>query len=693
MRKSIMLAVFILLCCLPIFFFGCANGQDNILENKINPNKEVFGDSIKVADFNSGNTFNNLDGESGTWESDPEDSDQSITISLDKNVKLTEEGASLRIDYDVDSEKNAVNGFWTQLRVFDASPYDHFEFWVKGDKKRGYPESFKIEFKKFKKNIVDDYEETVKASYVVTGVTDEWQQVSIPLNVLNGIMDWEDIREFGITFEKRRLENKAGTIYIDDISFIHTGNPGPSIKDPVIHRKQKTNKSVSREEFADLLIKRLKGFPREVFVHKKFPKDDQEFLTVLAKDLWKYFDNIIDAEYQLPLDNIAFSEEGTISNRTEIGDYTNITNVGLYLMCVTCAYDLGFITRKEAVRRLNLTLDSIDKLAKYNGFPYNYYDITIFQETSNFISFVDSGWLAAGIVVIKNAFEKELGERSSKMLDSMDFSFFYDSVEGHMYHGYYTNIQYYSEYRYGAFYTEPRAISYISIGKGDVPKEHWFMLARTFPDTWLWQTQMPKDRKIKHYLGYPVEGGYYTYKGIKFVPSWGGSMFEAIMPTLIIKEKELAKKGLGLNDERYVKIQIKHALEDLEYPVFGMSPSSTPGGGYSEYGVKPLGMKGYKSGVITPHATYLGLEFAPEESIKNLRKMIDTYNAYGEYGFYDAINVKNGKVAVKYLCLDQAMSFIALTNYLKNGSIRNYFHNDPIAKNAEELLKVEDFFE
>ena len=104
-------------------------------------------------------------------------------------------------------------------------------------------------------------------------------------------------------------------------------------------------------------------------------------------------------------------------------------------------------------------------------------------------------------------------------------------------------------------------------------------------------------------------------------------------------------------------------------------------------------MKGYKSGVITPHATYLGLEFAPEESIKNLRKMIDTYNAYGEYGFYDAINVKNGKVAIKYLCLDQAMSFIALTNYLKNGSIRNYFHNDPIAKNAEELLKVEDFFE
>ena len=691
MRKNIILLSLFL--CSGLVLTGCF--EKNRVSRIEPPRKtsNVSSDNVIIADFNSNTTDNNLNGESGTWESDPADNNQGIAIALDKDIRLGEGGASLRIDYDVKSDKNAVNGFWTQLRVFDASLYDHFEFWVKGDKKRGYPKSFKIEFKKFEKNIADNHEETVKASYVVTGITSDWQKVSIPLNVLNGIMDWKDIREFGIAFEKRRLKNQTGTIYIDDISFVRTGNPGPKITDPVIHKKQKTEQNISSEEFAKLLIKRLKGFPREVFVHKTFPKDDQEFLMVLAKDLWKYFDNIVDAEHQLPLDNIAFSENGTVSDKTRIGDYTNITNVGLYLICITSAYDLGFITREEAVRRLSLTLDSIDKLAKYKGFPYNYYDITIFQETSNFISFVDSGWLAAGIIVIKNAFEKELGKRSSKMLDSMDFSFFYDPAEGHMYHGYYTNIKYYSEYRYGAFYTEPRAISYISIGKGDVPKEHWFMLARTFPDTWLWQTQMPKDRKMKHYLGCPVEGGYYVYEGIKFVPSWGGSMFEAIMPTLVIKEKELAKKGLGLNDERHVKIQIQYALEELEYPVFGMSPSSTPSGGYTEYGAKPLGMKGYKKGVITPHATYLGLEFAPEESIRNLRKIGDIYNAYGEYGFYDAIDVKSGKVAIKYLCLDQAMSFIALTNYLKDGSIRNYFHNDPIAKNAEELLKVEDFFE
>ena len=279
------------------------------------------------------------------------------------------------------------------------------------------------------------------------------------------------------------------------------------------------------------------------------------------------------------------------------------------------------------------------------------------------------------------------------MLDKLNFAFFYDNVEQSMYHGFYTNIDYYSEYHYGAFYTETRAISYLAIGKGDVPKEHWFKLARTFSSDWLWQTQMPKGRHEKAYLGYATDGGYYVYNDIKFVPSWGGSMFEALMPTLILEEKKYAPKALALNDERHAKMQIQYALEKLNYPVFGMSPSCIPEGGYTEYGVKPLGIKGYKAGVVTPHATFLALEFAPKECVDNIRKMLQNYNAYGEYGFYDAIDVNTGKVAIKYLCLDQAMSFLALDNYLNDGAIRKRFAADPINKRAEELLKVEDFFE
>ncbi len=684
-----------LIVFISLFFFSHqAFSEKQTPDSKLQtPNSQLPTPSFfTIADFNNGDMLNNLQAEMGTWETDPEDTSQGIEASLDRNIKMGRSGHSLKLDYNVGSKKNAVNGFWMQLKFFDASPYDHFEFYVKGDKRKGCTNIFKLEFKKLQKDL-DGLEETTKGSFIVKGITDEWQKISIPLNVMNGITDWSQMGELVITFEKRRVDNPKGTLYFDDFTFVKTGAPGPSIRDAVEHRSKKTKTDLSALEFAKFLIKRLNGFPSKVFLKKSLPVDDKAMLLEIAKDTWKYFDMFVDKNYHLPIDNVEFGPSGTVSKETKVGDYTNITNVGLYLMCVVSAYDFKFITKEDALNRLKLTLDSIEKLEKYRNFPYNYYDITIFQRTSNFISFVDSGWLAAGLVVIKNAFPEALGRRCENILDGMDFSFFYDPVEEYMYHGFYTNIGYYSDYSYGVLYTEPRAISYLAIGKGDAPKEHWFKLARTFPDTWAWQTQMPKDRREKTYLGCVTMGGYYTYNGTKFVPSWGGSMFEALMPTIIIDEKKLAPKGLGVNDKRSVDIQIKYALEKLAYPVFGMSPSCTPGGGYTEYGVKPLGIKGYKPGVITPHATFLALEFAPKECVANIRKMLELYDAYGECGFYDAINVNTGQVAIKYLCLDQAMSFLALDNYLNDGAIRRRFSADPINRRAKELLKVEDFFD
>ncbi|MFH1189788.1 MAG: glucoamylase family protein, partial [Candidatus Omnitrophota bacterium] len=601
-----------------------------------------------IADFNGNTLNNNIGGESGAWEKEPEDNAQYVAVSLDDKIRRGDSGAALKLEYGLRSPNDAANGFWTQLGDMDASPYDHFEFWIRGDESTGYTTVFKIEFKKIAKD-PEGREETIKASYIVKNVNGTWQKVSIPLNVMTGILDWHGLKEFVISFEKGRVNNPIGTLYFDDFAFVKTGEPGPRITDTVPHSRTKTDKPVGSVEFARFLIARLYGFPKEVFVKKAFPKDDNEFLRALAKDTWKYFENIVDKEYGLPLDKIKFDEKATISGETMVGDYTNVTDIGVYLMCVVSAYDLGLISKEESIKRLSATIESIEKLEKYKGFPYNYYDITIFQRTSNFISFVDSGWLAAGLIVAKNAFPDELAARCRKMLDAMNFAFFYDPVEGHMYHGFYTNINYYSEYQYGAFYTEPRAVSYIAIGKQDVPKEHWFRLARTFPETWPWQTQMPKGRREKVYIGCKVWGGYYEYEGTKFVPSWGGSMFEALMPTIIIDEKGLAPKGLGLNDARHARIQVDYATKVLGYPVFGMSPSCVPGGGYYEFGAKVLGIKGYKPGVVTPHATFLALEFAPDECIKNLRTMLERYNVYGEYGFYDAFDPISGKAAIEYL--------------------------------------------
>jgi hypothetical protein len=100
---------------------------------------------------------------------------------------------------------------------------------------------------------------------------------------------------------------------------------------------------------------------------------------------------------------------------------------------------------------------------------------------------------------------------------------------------------------------------------------------------------------------------------------------------------------------------------------------------------------GYKPGAVTPHASFLALEYAPKEAIANIRKLNDGWDCYGEYGFYDAVNPTNKNVAYKYLSLDQGMILMALDNYLNKGALQKHFMNDPIFKKAKHLLSVEDF--
>ena len=170
-------------------------------------------------------------------------------------------------------------------------------------------------------------------------------------------------------------------------------------------------------------------------------------------------------------------------------------------------------------------------------------------------------------------------------------------------------------------------------------------------------------------------------------------MFEALMPRLLIDEHLHAPRSLGRNGDAHAVVQRRYAVEELGYPVWGLSPSATLDARYSEFGATPLGSAGYKAGPVTPHAAALALMATPGEAITNLRRLSEGYDAYGEYGFYDAIDAQNGDVAHTYLTLDQAMSFIAMANYLTDGSIQKHFAADPIAQRALPILADENFFE
>lgn len=125
-----------------------------------------------------------------------------------------------------------------------------------------------------------------------------------------------------------------------------------------------------------------------------------------------------------------------------------------------------------------------------------------------------------------------------------------------------------TDHHYGTFYSETRMTSYLAIGKGDVPEKHWWAMNRTQLPSDTWQSQIPEGEKVT-YDGTELYQGHYEYEDITFVPSWGGSMFEGLMPALILDEIQLAEKGLGLNNARHVEAQIKYAeINDLNAWVF-----------------------------------------------------------------------------------------------------------------------------
>ena len=113
-----------------------------------------------------------------------------------------------------------------------------------------------------------------------------------------------------------------------------------------------------------------------------------------------------------------------------------------------------------------------------------------------------------------------------------------------------------------------------------------------------------------------------------------------------------------------------------------MSPSANPNGGYGEYGISILGAKGYSEEVVTPHASGLAAMVRPNEAAQNMRQLAQLYAVYGPFGFYDAVNPTTGKVAYKYLALDQSMMFLGIANHLRPHLIQRYFAADPIIRGA-----------
>lgn len=467
-----------------------------------------------------------------------------------------------------------------------------------------------------------------------------------------------------------------------------------------------------------------------------------------ARHTWHSMVAMTDPQTGLPADNIA---KGL--SAAERSGYTSPTNIGGYLWSTVVARDLGLISRTESVRRLSQTLSTLQGMEKHqpSGMYYNWYDERTAQKLTSwpgsgdpvqpFLSSVDNGWLAAALMVVRSA-EPRVSRQAQQLLDQMNFAAFYDKdarpamKTGLIRGGFWvtepsgTNVPgdylgtgtsvYYTANHYDTTVSETRIASYIGISRGQIPAESYFATWRTFPgsDDWSWQEQKPVGQ-TRRYRGIDVYEGAYSYRGFRVVPGWGGSMFEALMPDMFVPEAQWAPHSWGVNHPLTVRAHREHGLLEAKYGYWGFSPASNPLGGYSEWGVDAIGLSsdGYFSdlersnvdlgyppvrpasnpepnfgdGVVTPHAAFLALSHEPAEAFQNLQKIQRVLGAYGAGGFYDAVAVKSGTVAERYLSLDQAMVLGSLGNVLANNTIKRAFIKGEISRVIPGLIGAEVF--
>jgi hypothetical protein len=644
---------------------------------------------------------------SKTWQALPGVADSRVHLALVSAPEQVIHGKALHLQYWFSDAALALAqaGLHSQaaeLRLqlslpdVDASAYDAMVFWIKGDAAtQGFATTLEVGFLRPHPALPGMFQ---AGSFRVTGITDRWQQMVIPLHLMPGIPRWTHLSAFFLRLHPRNAPTPSGAYFIDEIRLVRTGAPGSRRTDAVPTPAKEAWEAALGGPQAVLarLQERLTGWPRVALVEPHtLPTDGQVFLWRLARDTWRGLVAMTDRPSGLPIDNLRFRHPSVALRNASIGDYTNITNIGLQLIAVAAARAAGLVAEAEAVTRLAQTLSTLERLETFAGFFYNYYDTTSLERSSHYLSFIDSAWLTAGLVVVRNAFPA-LAERCTRLINQNNYQLFLDPLYEVMFQGYHVNLARPAAYHYGLLYTEARLGSLIAIGKGDIPAGHWFKLHRTLPNTpeYAWQSQPPLHRIAKRTWDHAYFGGYYAWQGIRFVPSWGGSMFEALMPGLVLDEQHYAPTSLGRNNQVHAVIQRRYALEELGYPVWGLSPSASPAtGAYAEYGAKPLGTRGYAAGAVTPHAAALALVVLPEAASTNLRQLAQRYPLYGDFGFYDSVDPISGRVAYQYLYLGQAMLFIAVANHLTDYAVHRLFAADPIVQRVLPLLQAEQFFD
>jgi cyclic beta-1,2-glucan synthetase len=265
---------------------------------------------------------------------------------------------------------------------------------------------------------------------------------------------------------------------------------------------------------------------------------------------------------------------------------------------------------------------------------------------------------------------QDLGAQAEAHFQAMDFGFLFDPQRQVFHLGYDTAAGRPDSNHYDLLASEARTASIVAIAKGDVPQSHWLHL----------------DRPLAR------------VDGTRVLLSWNGSMFEYLMPGLLMRSYEGSL--LDQTSRAVVRRQIAYARQ-MSVP-WGISESgyyrfdADQNYQYRGFGVPGLGRKRGlgEDLVIAPYASLLALPVHPRAVVQNVAYLTEQ-QMLGHYGFYEAIDYTRSRlppgrkraIVRSYMSHHQGMILLALANYLQDEALVCRFHADPRVRSAELLLQ------
>ncbi len=397
---------------------------------------------------------------------------------------------------------------------------------------------------------------------------------------------------------------------------------------------------------------------------------------------WRYFARFVGPEtHWLAPDNFQEDPAAVTAMRT------SPTNIGLQLLATVCAGDLGLLPLEEMTDRLERAFETLGRLARFRGHFYNWYglaDLAVLEPA--YVSTVDSGNLAGHLIALRQACltlpedrpRSELAPALVARLEAiaalafayamdMEFGFLLDPERKLLSIGYQQTSHSLDASSYDLLASEARLASFVAIAKNDIPVEHWFRLGRS----------------LTYATGGPA------------MVSWSGSMFEYLMPALVMRSYPFTlldqtlhgavRRHIGYGAQRGVPWGISESAYNVRDRQFTYQ--------YRAFGVPDLGLKRGlgRDLVVAPYASALAALIDPDRALRNLAAL-ERLGTLGEFGFHDAVDYTRpdpdaGPAVIRnYMAHHIGMSLVALTNVLTDRIWQRRFHADPLVRSAELLL-------